>query len=782
MTSATQARALVAVFFLAATITIVLLLARAPAAEPPNAAPEEFSAVRAFAHIQEIARAPHPLGSPENMRVCDYLLTQLRSLDLKPEVQQTPVVASRWGAPYRTARVRNVIARMRGAANSRALMLAAHYDSVPSGPGASDDGSGVATLLETARALRAGRPLKNDVIFLFTDGEEWGMLGAEAFVKQHRWAKDVGLVLNFDVRGTGGPSALVETSAQSGALLDLFRRAAPYPFASSLAPAVSKSMPNDTDFTIFERAGMAGLNFGYVGHVERYHTRTDSSENLDLRSLQHDGSYALSLSHQFGNRVLPLKARLDPIYFSIGAHQLVCYPQSWARLLALGAMALFAIALVLGTARNRFSLVDVARGAAFYLIAIVGVPAIVTLIVLAISGAMTPGMRYALNYVAHPMELGFVLTAVAAAAALCAWRRLPIYGLWMGAMVWWLILVCLSAEYLPGGSYFVWPVLFSLIGAGGALLTAKGDERSWLRLWIVSLFSVPAIAMLAPTISALFDAATLVGAGVAALLAVLSLGLIVPLLDAIVAAHRRLVPAACAIVATLLIVVPALAVHPTARDPVPDSLFYFLDVDGGNAVWATEDRTRDPYTSQFLSAHAVRGALPGLAGVLRTRFLIAPAPVADVRPAGAVKTQDALGTSRRLRIHLSSPDHAPVITVLADPSAEMISSAVDGHEIDPGAISELKPVQRRMLALGEGSRRWGVAYFGVPDAGFDIDLATKSARPLRLLTLESFDGLPTLAIFSYQRRPFYLMPTPFLGLSVLGRLCDSTLVLKTYTF
>ena len=114
-----------------------------------------------------------------------------------------------------------------------------------------------------------------------------------------------------------------------------------------------------------------------------------------------------------------------------------------------------------------------------------------------------------------------------------------------------------------------WALLFSLIGAGGALLTGKENER----LWIVSLFSVPAIAMLAPTISALFDAVTLAGAAGAALLVVLSLGLIVPLLDAIVAAHGWLVPAACAIVAALLVVAPALAVHPTARDPVPDSLF-----------------------------------------------------------------------------------------------------------------------------------------------------------------------------------------------------------------
>ena len=85
-------------------------------------------------------------------------------------------------------------------------LLMAHYDSVPNSPGASDDGAAVASLLETLRALRGGPRLKNDVIFLFTDGEEVALLGSKAFVEEHPWARDVGLVLNFEARGYTGPS------------------------------------------------------------------------------------------------------------------------------------------------------------------------------------------------------------------------------------------------------------------------------------------------------------------------------------------------------------------------------------------------------------------------------------------------------------------------------------------------------------------------------------------------------------------------------------------------
>src|SRR5207245_10866754 len=116
-----------------------------------------------------------------------------------------------------------------------AVALVAQYDSVAAGPGAGDDGAGVAALLETLRGLRAGPALQNDLIFLFTDGEEDGLLGASAFVAEHPWAKDAHVVINFEARGNSGASQLFETSAGNGRLIDFFAQAAPYPSGSSLA-------------------------------------------------------------------------------------------------------------------------------------------------------------------------------------------------------------------------------------------------------------------------------------------------------------------------------------------------------------------------------------------------------------------------------------------------------------------------------------------------------------------------------------------------------------------
>lgn len=184
--------------------------------QPPEVAPAdaprtESSAARAMEHLNVIAARPHPPGSPENDAVRDYLLNQLTAVGLDPQVQTSTMIRyeSKWLGPAVAAKVHNVLARLKGTestppegqSRAKAVMLVAHYDSVSGGPGTSDHGSGTATLLETARALKTGPPPANDVIFLFTDGEELGMLGAQAFVDEHPWAKDVGLVMNFEARG-----------------------------------------------------------------------------------------------------------------------------------------------------------------------------------------------------------------------------------------------------------------------------------------------------------------------------------------------------------------------------------------------------------------------------------------------------------------------------------------------------------------------------------------------------------------------------------------------------
>ena len=191
-------------------ITLVVFLGlyqeRPPNAKPENAPPAEFSAGRAMKDLKVIAQRPHPIGSAEEEAIRAYLVNELAMMGSSPEVQRATVVNQQRSTSIAAATVNNIIARLKGTGGTKAVLLVGHYDSVPTSPGASDDGSSVTAILETLRALKASPPLKNDVICLFTDGEEVGLLGAKAFVDESAVAKDVGLVMNFEARGNGGPS------------------------------------------------------------------------------------------------------------------------------------------------------------------------------------------------------------------------------------------------------------------------------------------------------------------------------------------------------------------------------------------------------------------------------------------------------------------------------------------------------------------------------------------------------------------------------------------------
>ena len=179
-----------------------------------------------------------------------------------------------------------------GPSGKKALLLCAHYDSVPDAPGAGDNASGVAVVLETLRAIQAGSPLERDVIVLIDDGEELGLLGAKLFVDEHAWAREVGVVLNFDARGVRGPSFMFETSDRNGWLIRQFALASPRPLATSVSMDVLRIMPNSSNMNVFKRAGLAGLNFAFIGGSEHYHRASDAPANLDRRSVQHHGDNA----------------------------------------------------------------------------------------------------------------------------------------------------------------------------------------------------------------------------------------------------------------------------------------------------------------------------------------------------------------------------------------------------------------------------------------------------------------------------------------------------------
>jgi hypothetical protein len=273
------------------------------------------------------------LESAEHDQVRDYIASQFTKQGLAPQIE-SGFSQLNWGKYHASGIVQNLIARLPGSANSRPVMLTAHYDSVPRGPGAADDGHAVGVLLESLRALRAGPPLRNDVIFLITDGEERGLLGALLFVHEHPWRSEPGVTLNFEARGTSGAAVMFETSIGNQWLILGLQSAVPDAIATSVAYEIYRRMPNNTDLTVFKMGGLAGMNFAFIEHPEYYHSAQDTVEHLDPVSVQEQGRYALSLARWFGNQDLTVHPAGDAVYFTTAFTSLIVYRTKFALVLA----------------------------------------------------------------------------------------------------------------------------------------------------------------------------------------------------------------------------------------------------------------------------------------------------------------------------------------------------------------------------------------------------------------------------------------------------------------
>lgn len=290
--------------------------------ERSPSAKDAFSAQRALKWIEARgALEPRPGGTEPHARFRAALVESLEQLGLEVEVQET---LGR-GPSGRVALVRNIVARQFAQAPGKAVLLSAHYDSVGCSPGAANNAAGCASLLEIARALQHGPPLERPLIYLFSDAEEAGLIGAEAFAAQHAWAGDVGCVINLEARGSFGPSVLFQLGGGAPAI-EALARAAPYAQATSLADFIYKFTPSDTDYSVFARRGTPGFNFAFLGGVWEHHTPMDELDGLSVPSVQQQGEQALALVRQLSKERIEVWEHEPVVYADFVGIGLVAWP------------------------------------------------------------------------------------------------------------------------------------------------------------------------------------------------------------------------------------------------------------------------------------------------------------------------------------------------------------------------------------------------------------------------------------------------------------------------
>jgi hypothetical protein len=744
---------------LAGVLALSLFALRPPHGKPATAPQNQFSAQRALDTLHRVLGSdmPHPVGSAQDDAVRARILAELTRLGYQPAVH-TGYACSNSG---RCATVNNVLARLDGTEPGAAVLLSSHYDSVPAGPGDSDDGAGVASMLEIARALKFMPAPRHSVIFLFDDGEEAGLLGARAFVDSDPWAKQVRADINLDDRGASGPSLMFETGSANDWALKLYAHHAARHLASSVFYTIYKTMPNDTDFTVFKDAGYQGLNFAFIGRVSLYHTPLDNSANVSIASLQDQGSNGLTTLVAMANANFPPGPDADAVYFDLFGRRIVHWPGHSTL-----ALAIFAALLLVGEAawlihRPSLAIEQALWGAVTWLAVFVAtaIAGLALRVILAVAGA-TP-----VQFVAHPLpiEIAFGMLGIAlviGVGSLLA-RATGFWGLWSGAWAWSALLALILAIESPGLSYVVLvPTLVAVLAVLPAVFIPP--ERRWTRDFAVLLPLVASAIVLMPLILLLYRAMgnqSLVGIALATALLVTPLFPLCADFRGIASiggiAMRWSALLVVALAAFAATVVPAYS----AKSPERVNFDYALDADSGMARWIVypdSGHLQAPIQLAGNFQRAPHGAFPWDPH----KSFVADAPHLDLSaPTFTILDSFVAGNRRHYTALLRSERGAPEAAIFFPPGSGVESVRIEGQPVEPES--------HRARQYFHG---W-TAYSSpaMPAAGLNMTFTLPVGKMVEVTAVDRSFGLPSVGSFLSRARPLTATPSQDGDATVVSR-------------
>ena len=718
----------------------------------------EFSIDNALKHLKEISKTQHYTGTKNHTEVQNYIVAELKKLGLETEIQQQVAINNKWRAATNTA---NIIATIKGSNNGKSLLLLTHYDSGPhSSLGASDAGSGVVTIIESIRAFLAkNQKPKNDIHIVITDAEELGLLGAKAFVDGHPLAKNIGLVLNFEARGSGGPSyMLMETNGKNSKLLTEFLKAKPnYPAANSLMYSIYKMLPNDTDLTVFrEQGNINGFNFAFIGDHFDYHTAQDSYERLDRETLAHQADYLMTTLHYFAfSDLSTLESSVDHVYTNFPLLRLLHYPFSWILPLLIGAIILLCMLLFFGIALNKITIKGIIRGFTpftFSLVACVGIS------ILLWKGILFIHPHY--NDILH----GFTYNGyeyIAAFVFLNLWILFKIYkpffkkysgaDLAIAPILFWLIINVLIFIYLKGAAYFIIPVYFALLTLAVSIFI---DPKRTSKIIIATILSIPVLYVFAPQIKMFPVGLGLKNLFISGLFLVLIFGLMLPVF-ASYKSRKSLVK----LIGLCAVVFFTLAAYNSGFDEnkkKPNSAVFINDIDSNQSYWATYDQTLDEYTKQFLGDNPTKGNFTGTTSKSKYNTSYRSHKKTenrDIKPPSILKLSDTIiGDFRNISLMIQPQRSVNKLELIANAPISFNSIGVQNQYLDKQNQTDTFNITRGTI----------LSYFlAAKDSVLKVDFTiNKNSIPDISLIESSFD-LQTNSLFKIRPRTSEMMPMPF---------------------
>lgn len=741
-------RALSILVGLVLATALVTSAQRPPSPLGPEAPPQAFSAIRAVKHLDWIAAEPHPVGSPAHGRVRDRLLAAFQEAGLEVQTQRARVPTNPRYRGAGLAWVENIMGRLKGAESGGAVMLATHYDSASGSFGAADAGIGLLTQLEILRALKAGPTLRHDVIFLATDAEEVGLLGATAFVNTHPWMAEVKRVVNLEARGTGGPAWLHETSEGNADLIAALARATPRPAATSLAYDLSRLIPNGTDLMVFRPAGLRGMGFAMVDRLWDYHFPTDHPSHLDPGSLQQMGESTLGLTRVFGNGDLGPGDGRDTIYFNLLGFHFVRYPAAWVPWFSLLGLGLTTILLVRAFRRQGLTWTSLGLALGSLGLGVLVAAALAALLSAAVAGLHPVwGIREAWPRLAQgPFALRFnpwYLAVPLAAVGLTLYlmprlvrREATRAALPIALLVLWALLAPVVSWALPGGSYlFQWPWLLALAAALLAPTRLCAQIPAILATVLLPVATVPLLGEVV-------GLSPVVGLALAVWLTLVA-WLLWPVMEALREA-RLLLPTS-----VLMILVGfvggGLWARATFKGRDFANVVYATNLDTGKAWWVAERWHEGPWTRRFLDRpHPGEPSWEG-DGRLRpdhaATMIHQDAPLLEVpRPTLEVRSDSTRDGLRTLRLAVTTAGAEEIR--LEGGGERLVSATAEGHPLITRAM--VRSGETARVVFADRKKDWRLVLLAPPiDAPVEVELIFAGGdAPLRIGLQARYGGLP----------------------------------------
>ncbi len=777
----------------AATIVLILVfnfrLNTPPEVVESNAPDSLFSADRAAWHLQQIASERNFIGSPANERVREYIADQLRFLGLEPDIQHLEYYEPRL---QRAAMLGNVLARIPGSGNGKAIMFIGHYDTVIDAYGASDNGAAVVAMLELARAIQYYPALEHDLILFFSDGEEVGLLGAQAFLESHPWAADVAVVINLEARGTSGQSFMFETGDNNLEMIRAFAKAVPHPIASSLSYEIYSRMPNDTDFSPFRQRGYQGLNFAFIDNGFDYHTGGDNIENTDLRSIQHHGSYALALALYLGNHDLNLQSDQDAVYFNTIGSGFAHYPYSRVPALTILSILMCILAVTYGFYRGKihplkllygllaFSIylallyvifdslhafiASFYRGSDYRLLEyhhkgiLLGVSLLAAAFTLGYFRMLLCGTRvwqlvvyFGICFALLWLTSSMTWWKLAAGIALAAWlyfahkRGSTVWNLSSGALVFWAVLTAYVSFTIKGGSYlFTWPFIFSIVPLIIGFALKRGRDIGFKSGLTFMVFSIPVLLWFSMIFYLFQVAMGLSQLGVSMFIPGLMAGLLIPHIHVMSRIRPWILAGVFLLAGLVVLLLNTTGLEYDQRYRKSNNIIFASHQMSGQTYWISLDDHIDDWTVQFLTSNPDTIEMGTFFPLGSDKVLASPTHWPSMPlPEARVISDTVIDGERKLTVNFTP--NRPVTRM-----AFHIDTENEALDIRTGHLG------RYPLSNFRQSRWKLYTYFAPPDEGVMITFYTKPEHEIAIhLNTHDDTGIPPFP--GYRERPSFMM-------------------------